>query len=345
MHNRRLKEHQRFNWVHCGLRPNYILIPITHVTVGTFNHMYQYVLKHKYHELDRTKSGGISIAEDKITAFDYAITIKQCDNYIVYMDLIIHNINGWCRLKPSTAPKASSLSGHKSYIMMKKEFAKDGINLDNYAINNGYEIKKTINKPSISLYRDEYANKTFEHVHHLDLNSAYPAGIVNSYPELGVTIQRIFEKRKTNKDLKLALDSSIGYMQSKYCKYKYAELSKAGINWCRSQVDNMCEYLWENDRQIILTNTDGIWYSGEPLDLNETKLGGWKTDHRNCKLRAKSAGCYEYIENGEYHPVVRGFTRLDKIKTRDKWSWGDIYQEQAEVVFYNFNKERGLING
>src|SRR5574344_1422798 len=81
MHNRRLKEHQRFNWIHCGLRPNYILIPITHVTVGTFNHMYQYVLKHKYHELDRTKSGGISIAEDKVTAFDYAVTIKQCNTY------------------------------------------------------------------------------------------------------------------------------------------------------------------------------------------------------------------------------------------------------------------------
>ena len=40
-------------------------------------------------------------------------------------------------------------------------------------------------------------------------------------------------------------------------------------------------------------------------------------------LHAQSA--YEYIEEGQYYAVVRGRTELDKKKSRERWSWGDIY--------------------
>ena len=86
-----------------------------------------------------------------------------------------------------------------------------------------------------------------------------------------------------------------------------------------------------NGRHLILTNVDGIWYTGDIYhgDGEGDKLGQWSNDHMNCTCRAKSAGAYEYIENGEYHAVVRGSTNLDKIKPRDQWVWGDIYNEDA----------------
>ena len=78
---------------------------------------------------------------------------------------------------------------------------------------------------------------------------------------------------------------------------------------------------------MIARSTDCIWYEGEIYhgEGEGKALGEWSNDHTNCTFRAKSKGVYEYIENGKYTVVARGYYELDKIKPRDLWSWGDIY--------------------
>ena len=34
---------------------------------------------------------------------------------------------------------------------------------------------------------------------------------------------------------------------------------------------------------------------------------------------------------------MRGTTRLDKIKSRDLWEWGDIYKEGGESIQFEWN--------
>lgn len=92
---------------------------------------------------------------------------------------------------------------------------------------------------------------------------------------------------------------------------------------------------------VISYNTDGIWYQGAVYhgDGEGDDLGQWHNDHVNCRFRAKSAGSYEFIENGSYFPVVRGKTRLDDLIPRDKWQWGDIYQNEADLMTFRIDSD------
>ena len=105
----------------------------------------------------------------------------------------------------------------------------------------------------------------------------------------------------------------------------------------------MVKWLKATDRIPVLINTDGIWFIGTPTNLSSKLLGEFEEDHKNCTLRIKSSGAYEYIEDGKYHPVLRGKTKLDRIKPRDKWQWGDIYQEDAQPIMLTFNKNKGIV--
>ena len=90
-------------------------------------------------------------------------------------------------------------------------------------------------------------------------------------------------------------------------------------------------------RIVISYNTDGVWYDGEIYhgEGEGPNLGQWSNDHVNCMFRAKSAGAYEFIEDGKYYPVVRGQTTLDAIKPRSSWEWGDIYKSTSLQYYYN----------
>ena len=41
---------------------------------------------------------------------------------------------------------------------------------------------------------------------------------------------------------------------------------------------------------------------------------------------------YEFIEDGKYTPVVRGKTKLDRVKPRSEWQWGDIFKYDANEL-------------
>jgi hypothetical protein len=51
-----------------------------------------------------------------------------------------------------------------------------------------------------------------------------------------------------------------------------------------------------------------------------------------------SAGAYEFIEKGQYFPVIRGIP--NDIKT--EWKWGDIYKEKAIPSIFSFTEEGGV---
>ena len=251
------------------------------------------------------------------------------------------------------------LTGRESFQLMKREFKKDGIDLVDYATDKGLAIKQhEIDKPYISVTSSCQLGETYEHVHHLDLHSAYPSGLVATHPEFRPTIQRVYENRKKSDDdkrLKLALDASIGYMQSEYCSinhqhYALANLARDGINWCNEQIRNLTKELMRQGYRALAYNTDGVWYAkfkegktivSEPMhcSLEGDSLGTYANDHLDCKARWKSRGSYEYIEASVYKPVVRGSTKLDKIKSRDEWVWGDIFLKAAEVISYKIDNE------
>lgn len=233
------------------------------------------------------------------------------------------------------------ISGRQAFCILKEELASDCVDLESYALENreaGLAVKEEIEKP---LIQSLVPNKEiFEHVYHIDFHSAYPGAMLETYPEFTKTFTRIYNNRKSGKDkdklLKLALDASIGFMQSKYCRYRYAHLSKAAINTNNKKMLALSDLIESQGGEIIAYNTDGIWYKRDEGPVHgegEGKnLGTWENDHFDCTWRCK--GCnYEYLEvnqeTGElvYTPIVRGLTRLDKIKPREEWEWGEWLEE------------------
>ena len=179
------------------------------------------------------------------------------------------------------------------------------------------------------------------------------AGIAEYEPKLEPVINKIYKERKINPVNKDILTRTYGFMQSEWCRvninnkvysYAFAHLSKAAMEVNNRKIDYLLDELELSGRKILATNTDGIWYTGELYhDEHEgTKLGQWKHDHKNCMIRFKSKGSYEYEEDGKYHAVVRGLTKLDKIKPREKWEWGDIYKEGSEIAMFTFDYKEGI---
>ena len=328
---------------------NYFKIPCTAFNMtdegaAIFNKYFRWIKELKeFNKIVRIPSGGISIERRhfKPPMWDVRAN-KAC------IELTIILKEGCWRLQFRQAHKETdknNLYGRICFTLFKSKCLEYGIDLDDYVIDNGEEIKKEIETPLIKLEKEIYKNKTLENVHHLDFHSSYPTGLINTHPEFKEAIEYMYEHRNIDNKWKLVLNATIGYMQSiGCCNAKWAHLSRDAIKDNNDRIREMAQKLRDSGRVIILYNTDGIWYKGDIYhDENEGKyLGNWQNDHVNCKFRAKSAGSYEFIEDGNYYPVVRGLTTLDKQKQRNEWSWGDIYQEVANVLIYKWNEDLGI---
>lgn len=254
------------------------------------------------------------------------------------------------------------MAGKAAFSEFKKKCQKEGLDLATIAIDNGKEIKETIPMPDIRMF-PLFKDKVLEHAFHVDINSAYMAGIKKAYGHegdgaLGRVIQDIFDHRKDNnksaKYNKAILNCSQGFMQSAYCilnhkSYALAHLSKAGIEYCYNTLQDIIAHYKSLGCTFVATNTDGAWFlqnnvPEEVIRATESKeLGEYKVDHWDCKLRYKTKGAYEFIENGVYNVKMRGKTRLDKIKPREQWVWGDIYQLDCEPIKFKFIDGEGII--
>lgn len=333
-------------------RVNYLKIPCTVYQINDegarkFNKIYDYIRSlDNLNTIVRTPSGGISIERRnfKPPMWDLREN-KAC------IELTIILKEGMWRIQFRVAPKDEDnhgLYGSTCFKLFKSKCLEYGINLDDYVIDNGAEVKKEIEKPLIKLEREVYKNKTLFSVHHIDFHSSYPTGLINTHPEFKEPIEWMYKNRKLdNGKWKLVLNASIGYMQSiDCCNARWAQLSRDAIKDNNDRIRKLVDKLKASGRVIISYNTDGIWYLGEiyhdPVEEGPN-LGQWENDHINCKFRAKSAGSYEFIDNdNKYTPVVRGFTKLDSVKSRDEWEWGDIYQEDANILIYKFIPNVGI---
>lgn len=245
---------------------------------------------------------------------------------------------GNTRAKDAKNEDPESVSGGKGFTIFTDELSKDGVNIEGYASKDGYEWKKKIPKALIQYCMGDISDMIFEDIHHIDINSAYMAGIAKANPTLAPTIERIYRLRKEHPEYKAVLTNSQGYMQSICTHFVYSKLAYDGVSYCRDAVIKLAAELAMHGREPLLYNTDGIWYKGDVYHgPNEgTELGQWKNDYTHCKFRAKTPGSYEFLCDGKYYPKQRGKTLLDDIKPRSQWEWGDIYRVEA-------NKTKGFI--
>ena len=314
-----------------------------------FNHLVEICENDdRYHKgILRTISGGIRLQ----TGLGYDIDESRGGLEFIFLDYVDDELIGFRVTigSASSITNKASVTGRGSYFRMIQEFKKDGIDLKSYAITNGKDVKKQIKKPMIDLTAACFEDITYEHAYHIDFHSAYPSGMCAAYPELKPTCERIYNNRKKSekdKELKLQMDAAIGFFQSGYCSidgygFALANLAKAGVNWCRKSVLALERELWDKGKMVLAFNTDGIWYVDEQGDFSSDwigeGLGKAGIDHKDCTIRFKSKGAYEYMEDGKYHPVVRGATILDRLKSRDEWEWGDIYD--APIIAFRWDKK------
>lgn len=327
---------------HCkaSARINYLLIPVSVIDIteegaALFNKIYFYLKKQNLHNLERTASGGIKGGPHrKRPAWDIKI-----NNICVELTVLYEGL-AWRIQFRTKLPKG--MSGRSAFTSFKRKLLKAGLDLEDYAIDNGATVKKEIEKALIGAKRPIFYNIVFEGVNHIDFHSSYAAGLANTHPEFLPVLTDLYNKRETKESYKNILNFSIGFMQSlSGCRARWAHLSRDAIKDNNERLKNLAKVLEKKGRIIIAFNTDGIWYKGAVYhgEGEGNALGQWRNDHINCRFRMKSAGAYEFIENGVYTPVVRGVSN----ELKASWIWGDIYQKKAEPKEFYFTEEEGVV--
>lgn len=320
-------------------KPNSLLIPVTQFNtdekgVSLFNRAFS-IAKSIEGRIIRTPSGGISY-KTRGEASDWR-RLSHC------VEVTIMSGYGFWRFQfRSKTAQEGKIAGRSAFGKLRNMLKEDGVELESFAIKNGADVKKEIQKPMISLLHPEYAGITFEKAHHIDFHSSYPAGLANTHPEFRKTMERAYVKRKDSEIYKAILVYSIGFMQSlQLCGARWAHLSRDAIADNNNRVRDIARRLIKSGRMPILFNTDGVWYAGDIYhgEGEGDGLGQWSNDHTDCRFRAASPGSYEFIENGKYYPVVRGIP--DQAKRG--WRWGAIFSEGARPIRYAFDEEKGII--
>ena len=338
-----IKELKQLKHTTSSAKINYLLIPVSVFDVSiegakVFNKIYFWLKGQNLYKLERTNSGGIkSGPHRRRPAWDIKVN-RTCVELTVLMDGSAWRIQFRTKLP-------NKMSGRKAFTAFKRILLKHGINLDEYAISNGAEVKETIEKPLIGAKREIFYDYTFEKVNHIDFHSSYAGGLANTHPEFRDILTTLYSKREEKEEYKNILNFSIGFMQSVAgCKARWAHLSRDAIQDNNKRVKNLAETLEKKGRIVLTFNTDGIWYKGAVYHgAGEGEgLGEWHNDHIDCTFRARSAGSYEFIEKNVYHAVVRGVANDLKAD----WKWGDIYEKKAEPQIFKFTEEGGVaING
>ena len=343
------------------IKPNKLLAPITLCRtciegMNEFNKIYaavkSIITKRKLRQLVLTASGSISVAKKNFSGSGYLINVDKDIELVLVIPEGIWRIQFRNLTKEQTdMMEESHLSGKQAFTLFKEICLKNGIDLDKYKIKNGPEIKKTIETYIIKKGEDCFGMGdilvTHTNVHHLDFHSSFPSGLALTHPEFRPIIEKLYNERKQKPENKAILNYTIGYMQSVKSEFRaaWAHLSRDAIKNNNDRIRELSKRLRESGRRVLLYNTDGIWYSGDIYhgEGEGPGIGEWSNDHINCTLRIKSPGSYEYIENGEYYPVLRGSTILERTKPREDWEWGDIFNIHAsEVIKYKFDEENGI---
>lgn len=297
-----------------------------------------------YEELEFTKSGGICKKAYMRTKVGYMLS-----NTKSLIRLVIYGLTGIYLFDFRNPLQKGECSGYTSFKKFRYLCEKFGVNIFDFAIDNGLEVKKTIPKARIDV-DESILGKTLENVHHIDIHSAHMSGVAKAFPQLAPAVQYCYDHRKTAPSYKSILTHTWGYLESVWIDYKFAHIAKAGIEYTNAMVDKLTEILKATGRKVLMHNTDGIWYQGEIYhgEGEGNLLGQWSNDWHDCKFRAKSVGIYEvYGYKGdsttkEYKPVYRGVSSYENTVPREKWVWGDIYTAGTPLA-YRFDRKNMLI--
>ena len=338
-----LRELARLKHTDSTSRLNYLLIPVSTFNIDekgakAFNKIYLWLKKQNLYTLQRTPSGAIKCdSHSKVPAWDIRVN-RYCVELTVILD-------GYAWRIQFRTPTPKKLSGRAAFTKFKRLLLKDGINLEDYAIENGKEVKETIPNYLVKPYHQFYIDKIYENCNHIDFHSSFAGGLANTHQEFRKTLEWVYNNREKDEINKHILNFSIGFMQSiGSCKARWAHLSKDAIEDNNNRVLNLAKTLEKSGRIVLLLNTDGIWYSGKIYhgEGEGSNMGEWQHDYIKCKFRMAGAGAYEFIEKGIYYPVIRGIPN----ETKGDWKWGDIYEKKAVPVLFTFTYEEGvLLNG
>ena len=346
-------------YLHASNKDN--VIPNYDVSLDEINREYNYWMSYKpnlvYNE-NLTHSGQLSK-----TNFNYGVWYILNNQFFKLFVSCVDADGIPCayqlRFRINDTDFGREISGRDSFQRFRAELKKDGVDIENFAIDNGKELKSTIDfgNPVIQ-FNESIKDKVIVNVHHIDMASAYMyfAGVY--HPEWEKTIRRIYDLRKSNSIYKHILTHACGFFQSQYCVlnghgYALADVASFAIRSTAIAVKKMAKGLTNYGFKILAFNTDGVWFCGDlKLLPHETlekftqkkEIGKFSIDHKNCTIRFKSVGSYEYMEDGKYTPVVRGLTRYDRAGlARDNWKWGYIYTPEGEQVeVYKFEKNYGI---
>lgn len=315
-----------------------MLIPVSQFDVSEegmreFNRVFS-IAKRIQRRIIRTPSGGISY-KTRGEASDWR-RLSHC------VEITIMSGYGFWRFQfRSKTAEHGRIAGRSAFGKLRKMLKEDGVDLEGMRISDGAEVKATIEKPMIALAMPCIEGLTFRHANHIDFHNSYAGGLANSHPEFRKTLERCAALREKDEVYKAILVYSIGFMQSiSCCGARWAHLSRDAIADNNMRVREIAKRLKAAGRTPLLFNTDGVWYDGEVYhgDGEGDGIGQWHNDHVGCTFRIASPGSYEFIEDGVYHPVVRGIP--DQLKKG--WEWGAIFSEKARPIRYAFNEEIGV---
>lgn len=324
-----------------------------------FNEVYKWALEN-CHEGQKTASGGIAGGPKNRCSFYFTNDSKAS------VELVIAHIRYGCYkfVIKNKIGKDNVVSGKKALKDLYKSAKEFNLldKLKELAVSKeeGLEVKSEIQSPMVKLTSEIYRGREFDHCYHIDANSSYFSRICEEWPEFKPLGEYLYTHRKDDNDyFKHVMTNSIGAMQSKFCldinnkdyntmvPYQLSKVSKVAINGTNKFIIDCLINLEINGFEPLLINTDGIWYRHKDNkayhDDNEgTNLGQWKHDHKDVKLWIKSAGAYQYIENGKVNTVLRGQCDLDRIKPdRDTWGWKEF--ENTPVYRLKFKEYEGIV--
>lgn len=332
-----------------GFNPNQyaadpIVIALRPGDIERFNAVYKFVINSDLRTIERSKSG--AIAKCRENGYAYDILVNRCGARLTIIT------DGYLFVWRIGRPEfnAGHVKGYEAWRIFANLCKNSNIDLESMALpdGEGRRVKETIERPMIQML---ITHTELESVHHIDFHSSYASGLALTHPEFAPIIEKLYAERKTKSFYKDVLNCTIGYMQSiSKCGARWAHLSRDAIANNNTRVLALAIQLRNSGRTIIGYNTDGIWYQGDiyhdprgPFGDEGDGIGKWSNDHVNCKFRAKSDGAYEFIENGVYKPLIRGLTKLDQIKPRSEWEWGDIYRANAAVIMYRLDPKKGIV--
>lgn len=341
------------NHPNCYDFPRYTIAP-NESNINLINELIAALEFEQYNKIIRTKKGNISIAKQnwRPPCWDM-IEGKRSYEFTIcgifgFCRILIGNIAA-DRIDENGQRKLTGRESWKIFEEVRKKTNCPSLDRVRQSVAEGHKAKARFEHPIIEIGQNVEIgiNHTYHNVNHIDLHSAHCAGMAAAHPEYRPAFEYLFSQRKTNPEYKHVLTHIWGYAQSKYVGEMWADWSRLALEWTNKRVRDMANRLTNSGRRVLLFNTDGIWYQGDPIEDEGSGLGQWANDHIGCRLRIKSRGAYEYEEpDGSYHAVIRGVTKMDKIIERDKWEWGDLFDpDRSEVLMTKWDDKTQRLVG